>query len=343
MLQYQNIIGNQEDWANLLTNIQMIDTPFLDWLPQGQTVQATIRSYQAEKYDDPAENVHIDGKPITGFKSAADGRGRLKALIQYFTKTSSVSRLAQDLSTNPAIEDELAHDMVKRTKELSVDIEAAFLDNNDCQEDNGAKGFKTRTVDAWIATSAQATYPVPSAFRPASASISTTASTSLTENVVLDILESIGRVTKSKDPVTAFCGPKMKRAFNNIPFFTVGSTLVGGSPTGASGVVYNRNGKVVDRTFQRYESDFGPVDVTLSWRNNALTGTSTEQNYATYFLHQSKWELCYGPGVNKGAASGKPTWFRKEYQGGAYEAFCECILMLACLNPAGEGKYRPTA
>lgn len=343
MIEYANIIGNQEDWANILTNVQMLDTPFLDWLPQGAPVKNTIRSYAAEKYDDPVENAHVDGKPITGFKSAGDGRGRLKALIHYFTKTSSVSRLHQDISDIAGVDDELAHDIVKRTKELSVDMEAAFLEANDCQEDNGAKGFKTRAVDSWIGTSAQALYPVPTAFRPAAASVSTTATASLTENVVLDILESIGRVTKSKDPISAFCGPKLKRAFNNIPFFTTGSVLVGGSPTGASGVVYNRQGKVVDRTFERYNSDFGPVDITLSWRNLALTGNAIEQNYSTFFLHQNKWELCYGPGVSKGAPTGKPTWFRKEYEGGAYEAFCECIAMLVCKNPAGEGKYHPTA
>lgn len=343
MIEYGSIIGNQEDWANILTNVQMVDTPFVDWLPQGAKPVNVLRSYNAEKYDDPAENAHVDGKPITGFKSAGDGRGRLKSLVQYFTKTSSVTRLHQDVSDIAGVPDELAHDIVKRTKELSLDMEAAFLEDDDCQEDNGVRGNKTRGVGSWVSNSAQSLYPVPSAFRPPSTSISTTASASLTENTVLDILESIGRTTKSKEPVSAFVGQKMKRAFNNIPFFTTGSTLVGGSPTAASGIQYNRNGKTVDRLFERYNSDFGPVDVTMSWRNVAFSTNTTEQAYTSYFLHQRMWELCWGPGMNGNAAGGKPQWRNKEYQGGALEAFCECIVMLSCLNPAGEGKYQPTA
>lgn len=345
MLGYTSIVGNQEDWANMITNVEMAETPFLDWLPVGDQPVNVLYNYQAEKYDDPVDNAHIDGKPVVGFQSAGDGRAGLKALIQYFIKTTSVTRLHQDVSNIAGVEDELARDMVKRTKELARDIEVAFLEDNDHQEDTGSQGYKTRGVGSWVSSSAQTLYPVNSNFRPPSASISTTASSSLTETVILDILESMGGVTKSKTPITAFIGQKAKRAFNNIPLFTPGSVLVGGSPTGASGVVYNKNGKTIDRVFERYMTDFGPVDVPgISWYNVFLTGSATARAYRTYFLHQNMWELRWGPGANgSGAKSGKPTWFRKEYQGGAYEAFCETLAMLVCKNPKGEGKYAPTA
>lgn len=344
MINYANIIGNQEDWARFVTNVEMAKTPFLDWLPTGDKPANVLFNYQAEQYADPVDNSHVDGKPVVGFASAGDGRAQLKALIQYFTKTSSVTRMHQTVSDISGIADELAHDLAKRTKELARDIEVAFLSDTDHIEDNGAVGYKTRGVGSWISSSAQTLYPVNAAFRPPSGSISTTASGSVTENTILDILESMGGVTKNNAPITSFAGQKAKRAFNNIALFTPASTLVGGSPTGASGVVYNKNGSTIDRVFERYNTDFGPVDFPgISWFNIFLTGSATARSYCTYFLHQDMWEMKWGPGGPGGGSSGKPTWFRKEYQGGAYEAFCESLAMLVCKNPKGEGKWAPTS
>jgi hypothetical protein len=344
MISYKQIVGNQEDWANIVTNVEMIATPFLDWLPVSDKIENVEKSYQAEVYRRPRENSHTDGTPVTGFDSAGDSRARLRALCQYFVATSSVTRLHQDVSDIDAITDELSNDILKRTKELSTDMEAAFLEDDDCREDNGVQGYKTRGVGSWIQTGAQSLYPVPAAFRPPTASVSATATGSLTENTVLDILASMGEVTKSKEPITAFVGHKSKRAFNNMPLFTPSSTLVGGSPTGATGVVHTKplKDRAIDRTIERYNSDFGPVDLVMSWYQLALGGNDIEKAFACYFLHQSRWSMAWGPGASKGAASGKPTWFRKEYEGGSYEAFCESIAMLICLNPKGEAKYQPT-
>lgn len=345
MIRYQQIVGNQEDWANVVTNVEMMETPFLDWLPTTEKPENVEKSYQAEKYADPVENSHIDGRAITGFASAGDNRARLRSLIHYFTKTTSVSRLHQDASNIAGLNDELAADIAKRTKELSRDMEAAFLEDDDHREDNGAVGYKTRGVGSWVSSSAQALYPVHADFRPPSASISTTASSSLTENLVLDILASMGGVTKSKEVITAFVGHSAKRAFNNMPLFTPASTLVGGSPTGSTGVVYTKalKDRAIDRTIERYNSDFGPVDLVLSWYNVAFSSSAIEKAYCSYFLHQSKWAMAWGPGNSSGAKSGKPTWFRKDYEGGAYEAFCEALAMLVCWNPKGEGRYQPTS
>jgi len=345
MLQYSQIVGNQEDWADIITNVEMMETPFLDWLPVGDKPVNVLHNYQAEKYEDPVLNAHVDGRPVSGFASAGDGRGKLIALIQYFTKTSSVTRLHQDVSNIAGIEDELGRDMVKRTKELARDIEVAFLEGTDHVEGSSTTAYKTRGVASWISNSAQSLYPVPVDFRPPTASISTTASASLTENTILDILESMGQVTKSKNPITAFPGQKAKRAFNNIPLFNPQATLVPGGTAVATGITYSKNGKTIDRIFERYMSDFGPIDLPgISWYNVALSGGTVEKAYCTYFLHQNMWQLRWGPGSEATKSkSGKPTWIRKPYEGGSYEAFCETLAMLECLNPKGEGRYQPTS
>ncbi len=336
MLNYPLVVGNQEDWANFLTNVEMADTPFLDFLPVEDKPVNAEYSYQVDAYRDPAENSHVNGQPVTGFKSAGEARKRLRALIHYMTNTASVSTLQQDVTNNDAVPDELAAEINKGTKELSRDAEAHFLDRYDHREDNQVEGYRTRSVGSWISSSAQALYPVDSNFRPPAASVSAVATGSLTENTVIDILESMGGVTKAPKLKTAFVGPKLKRAFNNMPLFTPASTLVGGSPTGSTGVVYTKDlsKREVGRVMERYHSDYGPIDLVLSHFQTFFQGNATEKAYTGYFLHQDMWCLRW----NK-----KPKWTRKEYHGGAYEAFCEAILMLVCKNPKGEGKYAPTS
>lgn len=335
MIDYKNIVGNQEDWAAFVTNVEEEAAPFMDWLPTGPKPVNTLLSYQAEKYRDPVVNAHKDATPVTGFLSAGDSRARLKALIQYFTKAASVSTLNQDVTNIAGINDELAHEIVKQTSELTFDMEAAFLEDNDGQEDTGAQPYKTRAVGSWVSSSAQALYPVPSAFLTPAASAITTATGSITEDALLNVFESMGTITKSKGSITAFVAPKAKRVFNNMPLFTPASTLVGGTPTGATGVVYNKGDvNTVGRVAERYITDYGTVELRISWRTMALTGSATEKNYTTYFLHRDMWELRW----NK-----KPMWMRKTYEGGSYEAFCEAIAMLVCKNPHGEGKWAPTS
>lgn len=336
MIPYGSIVGKQDDWANYVTNVEMLETPFLDWLPTGNKPVNTVFSYQAEKFKDPKVNAHIDGQPWTAFQSAGDSRAALKAVVQWFDNTVSVSKLHQDVTDLAGIQDELAREIPKKLKEMSRDMEVAFLDDQDCLEDNGAQGYRTRGVPAWIATGAQTLYPVDSNFRPPSASVSTTATGSLTENVIVDILESIGRETKSSETVTAFVGPKLKRAFSNMPLFTPASTLVGGSPTSAGGVTYNLDlaNRAVSRIIERYNSDFGPVELVMSWYNNNLTGNATSKNYMGLFVHRRMWELRWNQ---------KPAVYRPEFKGGSYEAAMDAICMLVCKNPRGEGKYAPTS
>lgn len=334
-LTYAQVVGNQEDWANFVTNVEMADTPFLDWLPVGDKPVNVEYSYQVDAYRDPAENTQLNNNPVTGFKSAGEKRARLRALVHYMKNTAAASTLQQEVTDIAGVEDELAREINKGTKELSRDIEAHALDRYDHQEDNQTVGYKTRSVGSWIQTSAQSLYPVPAEFRPPTASVSTTASGSLAENTVIDILESIGGVTKGPRTKTAFVGPKLKRQFNNMPLFTPASALLG-SPTGATGVVYNKDlsKREVGRVMERYVSDYGPIDLVLSHFNAFFQDNTVEKGYTGYFLHQDMWELRWNM---------KPKWTRKEYQGGSMEAFCEAILMLVCKNPKGEGKYAPTS
>ncbi len=330
MLTYDQLVGNQENWANFITNVEMRPYPFLDWLPVGDKPVNVLYQYQAEKYRDPVDNSAVDGKPWQSFQTVGEGRGVLKSLIQFSQKQWAISKISEDVSNIAGIDDQFAYEIPKQLKELSGDIEASSLDGHDCREDNGAVGYRSRAVASWVSSSAQSLYPVPSDFLTPAASISTTATGSLTENTIRDVLQSIGSTTKTNEAITAFVGPSLKRQFADFPLF-VPST----ASTGATGIVAQKQGiKEWERVCERYTTDFGPVDLNLSWYNHYLTGNTTTKNYSGFFLHRSRWEMRWNQ---------KPKVYKLPFRGGSYEGAADCIWMLVCKNPKGEGRYTPTA
>jgi Family of unknown function (DUF5309) len=330
-LPFEQVVGVQQDWANVVTNVQMVDTPFLGWLPVGKAPVQPERLYQADSFRTPATNSHPDGVPVDGAKSAGENRKQLRSVIQYLTKAANVTKLTQDYGNQAGVADELAREITNQTKELSKDIECAFLSAQECVVGaTGTTGYKTRGVPNWIQRSAQATYPVDSTLYPAAAQVDTTATGSLTEDVVLNIMQGIGTTTRSTRPVTAFIAPNLQRAFNNFPMF-VPSTA---STINAGAYPSEIRGGVLDRGITRYITPFGPLDLVLSYNNYSLSNTGTYTTHSGFFLHQDMWEVAWGQG-------GMPKWVQKPYQGGQYEAFCEAIIMLTCWNPKGEGKYAP--
>lgn len=336
MIAYSAVVGKKEEWAAIVTNVAMINTPFLAWLPNGDKPAQMEYLYQADAYKTPARNSHPDGVTVTGATSAGDQRVSLKAVAHYSTKAASVSKLTQDYGNNAAVSDELGTEISKQTKELSDDMEAHCLSDQDCRVGaTGTSGYMTRGVPHWIQRSAQTTYPVDTTQYPDSAQISTTATASLTEDILLDVFQGVGNKTQRNETLTAFCGPNLRRAFNNFPMFTpaAASTINGGAYPRAV------RGGAFDRGIARYVTPFGfEVDLVTSWRNYRLTSAGVAQSGTTYnthsglFLHQSKWEFRWG---------NKPEWMRKVYEGGKYEAFCEAIWQLVCWSPAGEAKYAP--
>jgi len=199
---------------------------------------------------------------------------------------------------------------------------------------SGTTGYLTRGIPNWIQRSAQTTLPVDSTQYPASAAVDTTATASLTEDIILNILQGMGEISQANETITAFCGPSMRRVFNNFPMFTpaAASTINGGaypSPV---------RGKSFDRNVSRYITPFGPVDLVTSWKNYGLDSSGVQQtgttynSHGTFFLHQDKWEFRWGD---------KPEWREHPYAGGKRSAFCETIFQLVCKTPRAEGKYAP--
>lgn len=333
MLTYGSLVGVKPDWANYITNVEERNTPFLDWLNEDKTpVKNVLYEYQAEKWRDPKANAHVDGKPWTVFQSVGEGRGELKARIQWLDGTGSISKLSEDVSDIAGIADQMAREIPKVEKEMFQDLEVAFCEDQEAQEDDGAAaGNKTRGIGKWVQSSAQSLYPVPSDFRPPAASCDTTATGSLTEDVIRGVLKSMADQCKGRKTVTGFVGPLLKQKFSGFQFYLPSSVA-----TQASGTVFNQDGKsrMITRAVDVYESDWGRLELEISWWLAALNGSALVQNYRGYFLHRNMWKVRWKQ---------RPKYYKPEFKGGSYEFAMDMILMLVCLNPKAEGKYAPAS
>lgn len=333
MLGIENLVGNQEDWANYITNVEVRETPFMAWLEMDKNpVKATEYSYQAEKWRTPRDNKHIDGRPWTGFQSVGEGRARLRSLIQWFDVTGSISKLSEDVTDIAGIADQLAREIPKSLKEMRQDMEVAFLEDNDhVIGETQQSAFETRGVGEWVKATAQTLYPVDENFRPPSASIDATASGSLTENIIRNILQSMQRQTKAQSTITGFVGDSLKKAFSDFQLYIPSSVS-----TQASGTTFQQSGtsKAITRAVDVYHSDFGRLELELNYWLINLSGSATAQAFRGYFLHRPMWKMRWKQ---------KPQVYKPEFKGGSFEFAADCIAMLVCLNPKAEGKYAPTA
>lgn len=340
-LPYANQIGQQADWAPLVTNVQMVDTPMLAWLPVGGEIVSAKRHYQCETWRAPARNSHPNGVPVGNELAAGDTRKELVAVIQYSTKRTGVTNLQQNFGNVAGVPDEMGKAIRVATKELTRDMEAAIHSAQEARVGvDGTTGYMTRGVPNWIQRTAQSVEPVDSSLYPSTAQVDTTATASFTEDMVLNILQGAFDTTRSRDPITAFVSPTSKRLINKWPSLDGAAAINGGAyPNPVRGGAFDRN-------IVRYDSPFGPVDLVLDANNYALDSNGVAQSGTTYnthsifFLHQGMWEFNYG--VMNGR-TGEPNWIKSGYEGGKDSAFCETVWMLTCKNPKGESKYAPAS
>jgi|SRR5689334_4291399 len=331
---YDNYIGNPEDWANYITNVETRETPFLDWVPVGSKPVNPVFNYQVDKFRAPRLNSHVDGAPWNNAASGGDKRARMNSVIQWFDHGVSVSKLSQNVTDNPAIADELANEVMKAFKEIAQDMETNFLDDHDNREDDQVVGYLSRAIGFWLGSTATSgsPYPVPSGFEVPSGSRITTAWTSMTEDLVRGVLQSIWEECKSGETITAFAGSDAVKGYSDFQFRSPESTKA--SPTQQSTFTRQYKDRAIDRKITRYSGDFMDVElVPTPWLVAVdATATATERKGRTYYLHRSKWELRWNQ---------KPTAYKQPFRGGSHESYLDALAMLVCKNPRGEGMHAP--
>lgn len=336
MLTETNVVGKKVDWADYITLADEHETPALRLLSKGQQPVELVKHYQADKFDDPTPVASVDGQDITEFNSAGKNRVELQARCQKITKTASVSDFAENVATAAGVADELAREITKKMTEMSRTIECAACSDQLAYADDGTKGNQFRSIGAWISSTpvTDADKAVDASIAPAAAQVTTTATGSQTEDNFKLILESAWSNTGSQGRKLCLLGSKAKKLFGNFQFYLPTSN----STQSTARVTMREQGdKTVGDTVDVYHSDWGDVELHMTkWNQQAnfTGGSATYSQWRTYVLNQDRWSWFWHR---------KPTVNKPPYLGGGYKAFIEAIIMLGCLNPIGEGAWKPAS
>lgn len=334
MLLADNVIGEQEDWAQFVTLSDEHKKPLLSLIPKGTKPVARTWKYQAEVYAAPAKSNMPEGKDWSTFTPAGQNRGELESRVERFDRTASTSLIADELGNAAGVkEGELAREIVKKTEEIARDIECKLGSDDPAYADDGVTQDRTQGIGLWIqsGTTSQL-YATPSNLRPASGQIYAGTRANLNENAVKAVLQAQWETTGGAGNFALVVGDELKNRFSSFALYVPSDVS-----TVNSSMATNRNmtDRALQRIIDRYNSEYGSFDLMLSrWlAHPSWGGTTTKAQWRGYGLNREKWTLRWHT---------KPKWHQLEFKGGSHNAACYAILMLACLNPIGETKFDPS-
>ena len=226
---------------------------------------------------------------------------------------------------------EFSKAIAKTILEVKRDVEATISSDNDSVEGSGSVAYKLRGLGEWVKSTAQGDLPVPVSQRTPSASINTTATASLTETALQNVLQSIYEQTGSQDRLVLVAGPSLKKAVTNMTRFTVNST------SNVFNLRQTAQAASSDRLVSNisfYEGDFSTVEIVTSLFLAANASTDAEKFARGYVMSPESVMLRYGR---------KPRFQELQDSGGGPRGLVDCIVSLAVMSPKNMGKFSATS
>jgi hypothetical protein len=324
--------GLREDLADVISVIDQKNTPVTSRIKSGSDLtNGSVFSWQADSYNDPSFDGVLTNADVTTFDDPAKNRVLLSGRAQKFRRSIKVDDFAQNVDNIAGVgkKKEMARGVSRALIELKRDMESAFCSSNDSQEQSGTNPYKTRGLGSWISSSAQTDLPVPASFRTPSASINTTATSSLTESDVAAVLQSVYEQTGTIDTMDLVTGPNLKKRFSEFTRYSSGSN------TALSTRQYTAslNDRTVISTVDTYIGDFGTINLVPTLFN-AKDAAAAVQSARGYLLNMDMLEIRYGR---------RPRFQELEDQGGGPRGLIDAIAALVCWNPKGLGEFAATS
>ena len=316
----------------MISVIDQKNTPVTSRIKSGSDLtNGSVFSWQADSYNDPSFDGVLTNADVTTFDDPAKNRVLLSGRAQKFRRSIKVDDFAQNVDNIAGVgkKKEMARGVSRALIELKRDMESAFCSSNDSQEQSGTNPYKTRGLGSWISSSAQTDLPVPAAFRTPSASINTTATSSLTESDVAAVLQSVYEQTGTIDTMDLVTGPNLKKRFSEFTRYSSGSN------TALSTRQYTAslNDRTVISTVDTYIGDFGTINLVPTLFN-AKDAAAAVQSARGYLLNFDMLEIRYGR---------RPRFQELEDQGGGPRGLIDAIAALVCWNPKGLGEFAATS
>ena len=326
--------GLREDLSDLIAIVDAKSKPLLALAKKGaELVNPDVFSWQADGYNAPSFSGVMAGDDVSAWDSPAAQRAKLSGRCQKFRRSIMVDDFAANISDVAGVgrKKEMARGAAKSIEELGRDIEAAFCSDSDSVQQSGASTpYRTRGLGAWIASAAQTDLPVPSDYRSVASAISSTATDSITEGSIQNLLQAIYEQTGTVKNLVLLCGPTLKRRFTEFTRTQAGSANVAlNVKTFTQGAAE----KKITSTIDMFEGDFGSLQLLPSLLL-AQDGVAAVQSRRGYILDPEMVEVRYGR---------RPAFRELEDRGGGPRGIIDAIAGLVCHNPRGFGKIASTA
>jgi len=332
-----NQTGIREDLSDLIAMVDAKTCPVVSMSKKGSEPINPLTQWQADGYAATTVTPGVlsnEDVSSSDFIDNAANRVLLSARIQKFREVPSVDDLAQNVSEVAGIgkRREMARAVTKSLEQLKRKMEATFCSDQESREQSGSNAYLTRGLGKWIQNGAQFDLPVNSAYRTPTASINTTATSSLTENDIQNMLQSIYEQTGKAQTYSLVCGPNLKRQFTSFTRTQFGSTNV----ASAIRVLNQKNENKIVSTVDIFEGDFGTLELipSLFLAKDATVNATAVQNGRGYVLDMNMVELRYNR---------KPRFQELEDRGGGPRGIVDAICALCVKSPLALGKFAPTA
>lgn len=207
--------GKRESLADLIANIEAEACPYTSMVDKRKRPNQKLHTWQVKAYPKVGHRGVLDNKDATEFQS--NNRLPIQAMAQKTWYNPAVSDFAEETEVAGLAKGEMAEQTADALVTVKRQIEMRCLSNSDCLVDDGTThGNETRGGFSWVATDAQALYPVPDGFRTPAASIYTGTMANFGEEPFL----AMGRASfkQRRGPVTTdwFLGIDLKAEFTKF-------------------------------------------------------------------------------------------------------------------------------
>jgi hypothetical protein len=320
-------VSNREDLTDVLTILAPEETPVLSSANK-QKASATFVEWTVDSLSAPVTAGIAEGADVSTFTDKFSGRARLGNYIQKFRRDYQVSDLQEAVdSVGPA---KLAQAEAKSIRELKRDIEATLCGTQDLDQEDGTNPYVLRGLGSWINSSAQASNPVPVAFRTPAASIADVTDDEFAESELNDIITSIFKVTGSSNSLMLIADTALRR---DISDFARIAGVSGVDRDSVRTVNYNGDSSKIKLSVDLYQSDHGIVSI-VNANPDCMPTQAGQAGMSGYLVNPEYY------GIHELIPMGST---RLPNQGGGERGYVDCALTLGVYHPGAHGKITASA
>lgn len=315
---------NHEDFSDVMKIVEPEKTPWFSSLRKGKKPTNVYHEWPADSLADVRVQSVAEGHDPAEFLNKGVNRQRIGNFVTIMEEGWHVTDL--QMLSNPAGVDDMAADgKAKAMSEWKRNCAARFGGDYELKEGTAGTNYESRGLGNWISNSAQSLRPVPSAYRTPAPSINTTATGSLAEADVNDVLTSVFQQGGNRVTGSVYANVNWK----------VGLSRFARQTTANLNYRINEDASTnkITRNVTVYEGDFGTVNVVPDLFIG-YGGTDASRLARAYYsdseLVELNWmeALYHIQGLNPG---GGPR--------GTWKGTCT----LSVLNPLGFAKWAATS